>query len=199
MSLRFDTDLFKITHFILGRVIHDIQTLVNTYPSGWLDRVSFWRSLHSDASACQECPDSPKRKLEEEERNLQNKRQKREQMSVSAERQTENEQGDETLANSKDSDFSGDKWFLEKTDECSQDKSVERNSFSFRVSCRCRGALAKSFTAQVCLEVIFLSSRRIRGIKKMKLQCLVFQLLLCIHNHPNCARKGALFCSIHNQ
>nr|XP_034966377.1 THUMP domain-containing protein 2 [Zootoca vivipara] len=139
-----------------GRVIHDIQTLVNETPRHWLDMVTLWRSLHcqevKEENRCEECPDSQKRKLEEEG-SIQNKKQKRELIleTVSDETQIENQQS----CNTSEVRLSSRRSFLEKTPELIQEKSgVSSSCFSFRVSCRCSGALAKIFTAQEMGRII---------------------------------------------
>uniref|UniRef100_A0A670KDB3 THUMP domain containing 2 n=1 Tax=Podarcis muralis TaxID=64176 RepID=A0A670KDB3_PODMU len=143
-----------------GRVIHDVQKLVNETPRHWLDMVTLWRSLHcqevKEENRCEERPDSQKRKLEEEG-SIQNKKQKRELISetVSGETQIENQQSCNASEVHNSNSLSSGRSFLEKTPELTQEKSGESSScFSFRVSCRCSGALAKIFTAQEMGRII---------------------------------------------
>ncbi|XP_061481542.1 THUMP domain-containing protein 2 [Rhineura floridana] len=143
-----------------GRVIHDIQRLVNETPRHWLDLVTLWRSLHcqevKQENMCEEYPDSQKWKLEEE-RSIKNKKQKTERVSetVSDETQIENQQSCDTSGVHKDNVLSWGRSFLGKTPELIQEKSIENSScFSFRVSCRCSGALAKIFTSQEIGRII---------------------------------------------
>uniref|UniRef100_A0A8D0GP81 U6 snRNA (guanine-N(2))-methyltransferase THUMPD2 n=1 Tax=Sphenodon punctatus TaxID=8508 RepID=A0A8D0GP81_SPHPU len=144
---------------ILGRTLNEIQTLVNADPRCWLDAVSEWRSLHGNEmkqeNASPEYLSPLKRKLEEET-NSQNKRQKREQIleTVPPECQAEKicdipEVHKGSLAESRTS--------LEETPEANREKSVERNGglgFTFRVSCRCSGAIARAFTSQEVGRII---------------------------------------------
>ncbi|XP_062979954.1 THUMP domain-containing protein 2 [Elgaria multicarinata webbii] len=152
-----------------GRVIHDIQKLVNKNTSSWLDIVTLWRSLHGQEMKqehlCQEYPDPKKRKLEEE-KNVRNKKQKRKLISetVSDESQIESQQRCDTSEVHKV--LSQGRSFLENTPGLIHEKSVESSSgFNFRVSCRCSGALAKSFTAQEMGRIIGIALMKSFGWK----------------------------------
>ncbi|XP_077191861.1 U6 snRNA (guanine-N(2))-methyltransferase THUMPD2 isoform X2 [Paroedura picta] len=140
-----------------GRVIHDIQKLVTEDSKSWLDIITVWKYLNGQQeNASQEYPSSQKRKPEEEG-STNNKRQKREQVSVtiSAESQVENQERCDVSKADTGNVLSESKLFLEKTYEGIQEKCVEgSSSFSFRVSCRCSGALAKVFPAQVMGRII---------------------------------------------
>ncbi|XP_015273564.1 PREDICTED: THUMP domain-containing protein 2 [Gekko japonicus] len=143
-----------------GRVIHDIQKLVNEGSKSWLDIITLWKSLHGQElkpeNASQDYPDSQKRKSEEDG-STNNKRQKREQRleTISAESQVENQERCDISEADIDNVLSESKLFLEKTYEGIQKKCNEGgSSFSFRVSCRCSGALAKIFPAQVMGRII---------------------------------------------
>ncbi|KAL8185194.1 UNVERIFIED_CONTAM: hypothetical protein K2H54_042318 [Gekko kuhli] len=110
-----------------GRVIHDIQKLVNESSRSWLDIITVWKSLHGQEvkpeNASQEYLDSQKRKSEEEG-STNNKRQKREQLlkTISAESQVENQERCDTSKADIDSVLSESKLFLEKTYESIQKK-----------------------------------------------------------------------------
>ncbi|XP_042321719.1 THUMP domain-containing protein 2 isoform X2 [Sceloporus undulatus] len=143
-----------------GKVIYDIQNLVNENPSCWLDIVTFWKSLHDQEAKLedmsQKYPDSQKRKMEDEI-NIKNKKQKGRLVleTVPAENQMENQQRCDLSEAHEDSVLSQDPSFLEKTPELLQEDSVESNScISFRVSCRCSGVLSKAFTAQELGRII---------------------------------------------
>ncbi|XP_066467964.1 THUMP domain-containing protein 2 isoform X2 [Tiliqua scincoides] len=152
-----------------GKVIHDIQKLVNENPKCWLDIITLWRSLHHQVkqeNVCHEYPDLQKRKLEEE--TAKNKRQKREQVfeTFSAETQIEDQERCDTLKDNKDHFSSGSKPFLKENHETVQKIPVESSSsFSFRVSCRCSGALAKIFTAQEMGRIIGITLMKHLGWK----------------------------------
>ncbi|XP_060610479.2 THUMP domain-containing protein 2 [Anolis sagrei] len=143
-----------------GKVVHDIQDLVKENPSCWLDIVAFWKRLHDQDSIPevlpQKCPDSQKRKLEEE-RYINNKKQKSEPVleSIPAEGQIENQPRCDISEAHKQSVVSQVSPFIETSSEHLQEKPLESNScFSFRVSCRCSGLLAKTFTAQEMGRII---------------------------------------------
>uniref|UniRef100_A0A452GJ06 THUMP domain-containing protein n=1 Tax=Gopherus agassizii TaxID=38772 RepID=A0A452GJ06_9SAUR len=99
-----------------------------------------------------ENPESLKRKSEDEI-SIIRKKQKREQIleTVSDECHVEEQKKSMALETNNDMDFlTKRETFLEETSESRIEKSVDINnhSFSFRVSCRCSGAIAKVFTSQ---------------------------------------------------
>ncbi|KAM7171695.1 U6 snRNA (guanine-N(2))-methyltransferase THUMPD2 [Macrochelys suwanniensis] len=139
-----------------GKVFHEIQKLVIGDPRCWLDIVSKWKHLHGNkvkqGNISKENPKSLKRKSEEEI-SIITKKQKREQIleTVSDECHMEEQKKTVVLETNNDMDLlSENKTFPEETSESRIEKSVESNkhSFSFRVSCRCSGTIAKVFTSQ---------------------------------------------------
>ncbi|XP_026540122.1 THUMP domain-containing protein 2 isoform X2 [Notechis scutatus] len=143
-----------------GRIIQDVQKLVNENPRCWLDTTAVWRSLYDQSAKqlnlCQEYPDSKKQKLEEE-KHIEDEKQK---MQIILETDTiknqiEDQQKCDTHDVCKDILLPQGRLFLENTPELIQDKTIVSNSyFSFRVSCRCSGILAKLFTAQELGKII---------------------------------------------
>lgn len=150
-----------IYYFISGRIIQDVQKLVNENPRCWLHTTAVWRSLYDQSAKqlnlCQEYPDSKKQKLEEEN-HIENEKQK---IQIILETDTikspiEDQQKCDIHDVCKDNLLPQGRLFLENTPELIQDKPIVCNSyFSFRVSCRCSGILAKLFTAQVC-KILFI-------------------------------------------
>ncbi|XP_063158125.1 THUMP domain-containing protein 2 isoform X1 [Candoia aspera] len=143
-----------------GRIIQDVQKLVNENPRCWLDTVALWRSLYGQEeeqlSLCQEYPDSKKQKLEEE-KNIENENQKTQIIleTVTINNQVEGQQKCDTPNVCKDIFLPQGRLFLEKSPEIIQDNTIACNAyFSFRVSCRCSGVLAKLFTAQELGKII---------------------------------------------
>ncbi|XP_034619785.1 THUMP domain-containing protein 2 isoform X1 [Trachemys scripta elegans] len=139
-----------------GKVFNEIQKLVIEDPRCWLDIISIWKHLHGNkveqGNLSKENPKSLKRKSEEEI-SIIRKKQKREQIleTVSDECHMEEQKKSVVLETNNDMDLlTESKTFLEETSESRIEKSVENNnhSFSFRVSCRCSGAIAKVFTSQ---------------------------------------------------
>ncbi|NWI94051.1 THUM2 protein, partial [Pitta sordida] len=114
-----------------GKMLHEIKSLVVEEPKYWLDIISVWRNLRghgektSDASG--ENPLALKRKSEEEA-TITNKRQKTEE-----EREVVPEEGQECCRESQPRPGEG---------------GTEDEQLSFRVSCRCSGAIAKLLTPQ---------------------------------------------------
>lgn len=145
-----------VYYFISGRIIQDVQKLVNENPRCWLHTISVWRSLYDQAAKqlnfYQEYPDSKKQKLEEE-KHIENEKQKTQIIleTDTIKNQIEDKQKCDTHNVCKDILLSQSRLFLENTPELIQDQTIVCDSyFSFRVSCRCSGILAKLFTAQVC-------------------------------------------------
>ncbi|XP_050807651.1 THUMP domain-containing protein 2 isoform X2 [Gopherus flavomarginatus] len=139
-----------------GKVFNEIQKLVIEDPRCWLDIISIWKHLHGNkveqGNLSKENPESLKRKSEDEI-SIIRKKQKREQIleTVSDECHVEEQKKSMALETNNDMDFLIEReTFLEETSESRIEKSVDSNnhSFSFRVSCRCSGAIAKVFTSQ---------------------------------------------------
>ncbi|NXS07554.1 THUM2 protein, partial [Neodrepanis coruscans] len=139
-----------------GKMLHEIKSLVTEEPKYWLDILSLWRNLHehegekSDVS--QENPFALKRKPEDEI-NIASKRQKMEQERGIVSEKCQVEAGERCVVPERMSDQE----FQIKSKPSSEDPSKssgdngtakEQLSFSFRVSCRCSGAIAKLLTSQ---------------------------------------------------
>ncbi|NWS69344.1 THUM2 protein, partial [Crotophaga sulcirostris] len=138
-----------------GKMLHEIKSLVIEEPKSWLDVISVWRNLHGregKKDVFQENRLSLKRKSEEE-RNIATKRQKVEQVRevVSEECQTEvGESCEVPEGKSNQNCGTESKNSLEDLSKSSEEELVanEQLGFSFRVSCRCSGAIAKILTSQ---------------------------------------------------
>ncbi|NXK69598.1 THUM2 protein, partial [Sylvietta virens] len=136
-----------------GKMLHEIKNLIIEEPKYWLDIISVWRKLHGCEGqtdhVSQENALALKRKSEEET-NTASKRQKTEQMNaiVSEECQVEAGETPERMS-------SQECWIESKTSSEFPSKGSGENptrneklSVSFRVSCRCSGAVAKILTSQ---------------------------------------------------
>ncbi|XP_019683205.2 THUMP domain-containing protein 2 isoform X4 [Felis catus] len=149
-----------------GKILSEIQRLINDDPESWLNAISTWKSLlELDAKKdklFQRAANPPKRKVEENDI-INAKKLKTEQLQelqesgeCPLEKQTEEETQEQ-------GDFFTER---EKSQEAFQNDVVKaadaknQSNLTFRVSCRCSGAIAKTFTAQ---EV-----GRITGIALMK-------------------------------
>lgn len=139
-------------------MLHEIKSLVIEEPKYWLDIISVWRKLHGykgeTDDVSQENALVLKRKSEEET-NTASKRQKTEQVRAIVSEECQVEAGETRVAPKR---MSGQEcWIESKTSSEFPSKGSGENpavneklSFSFRVSCRCSGAIAKILTPQVC-------------------------------------------------
>nr|XP_009685238.1 PREDICTED: THUMP domain-containing protein 2 [Struthio camelus australis] len=135
-----------------GKVLHEIKSLVIEEPRYWHDIISVWKNLHGHKEkkehVSQENPLPLKRKSEEE-MNIATKRQKTE--THFEECQAGAGESCAVTGRKSDQDFQAEsKTSLEDPSKSSEEKAIEneKHSFSFRVSCRCSGAIAKIFTSQ---------------------------------------------------
>ncbi|XP_061845114.1 THUMP domain-containing protein 2 isoform X1 [Colius striatus] len=139
-----------------GKILHEIKGLVVEEPKYWLDVISIWRNLYGckakKDNVSQENP-SPLKRKSEEETNIATKRQKTEQARVTVSGKCQVENGERCMVPERKSDH--DCWTESNTSLQDPPKSSEGEqtaneqlSFSFRVSCRCSGAIAKKLTSQ---------------------------------------------------
>uniref|UniRef100_A0A8B9FUV4 THUMP domain-containing protein n=1 Tax=Amazona collaria TaxID=241587 RepID=A0A8B9FUV4_9PSIT len=134
-----------------GKMLHDINSLFIEEAKYWRDVLSIWRSLRGcegkKDDVSQENPSLLKRKSEEET-DTAAKRQKTEQMGETVSEEHETEAGGRRVVPEDcqcESETS-----LEGSSKSSGEKAIanEQLNFSFRVSCRCSGAIAKVVTSQ---------------------------------------------------
>ncbi|XP_008503233.2 THUMP domain-containing protein 2 isoform X1 [Calypte anna] len=139
-----------------GKMLHEIKSLVMEEPKCWLDVLSFWRELNGSEGkkedVSQESPLPLKRKSEEET-NIAAKKQKTEQVRKTVSEECQVELGESCMVPEEKSDqdcCTESKTSLEDTSKSSEQEPIanEHPSFSFRVSCRCSGAIAKILTSQ---------------------------------------------------
>ncbi|NXA90633.1 THUM2 protein, partial [Melanocharis versteri] len=139
-----------------GKMLHEIKSLVIEEPKYWLDTISVWRKLHGHKGktddVSQENALALKRKSENE-KNTASKRQKMEQVKAIVSEECQVEAGETCVAPERMS--SQECWIESKTSSEFPSKGSGENptaneklSFSFRVSCRCSGAIAKILTSQ---------------------------------------------------
>ncbi|XP_043460038.1 THUMP domain-containing protein 2 isoform X2 [Prionailurus bengalensis] len=141
-----------------GKILSEIQRLINDDPESWLNAISTWKSLlELDAKKdklFQRAANPLKRKVEENDI-INAKKLKTEQLQelqesgeCPLEKQTEEE--------TQEQDFFTER---EKSQEAFQNDVVKaadaknQNNLTFRVSCRCSGAIAKTFTAQIFIHL----------------------------------------------
>ncbi|NXO71558.1 THUM2 protein, partial [Phainopepla nitens] len=138
-----------------GKMLHEIKSLVIGEPKYWLDIISVWRKLHGHdgkTDVSQENVLALKRKSEEET-NTASKRQKTEQVRAIVSEECRVEAGETCVVPERMS--SQECWIESKTSSEFPTKGSGENptaneklSFSFRVSCRCSGAIARLLTSQ---------------------------------------------------
>lgn len=163
-------------------MLHEIRSLVIEEPKDWLDVIAAWKNLRGcegkKDGVSQENPSSCKRKSEEMD--VVTKRQKTEQVReiVSEECQAGAEENGVVLDRKSDEEGQpGTEASLEDSSKSSGEKPVdnEKHSFSFRVSCRCSGAIAKILTSQVCWSITVF-----KEFSEIERRCVVYlQFNLC--------------------
>ncbi|XP_031975033.1 THUMP domain-containing protein 2 isoform X5 [Corvus moneduloides] len=138
------------------KMLHEIKSLVIEEPEYWLDIISLWRKLSGHEGKTddfsQENTLALKRKSEEET-NTASKRQKTGQVRAIVSKECQVEAGERCVAPER---VRGQEYWIEsKTSSEFPSKGSGENptadeklSFSFRVSCRCSGAIAKILTSQ---------------------------------------------------
>ncbi|NXD84765.1 THUM2 protein, partial [Halcyon senegalensis] len=138
-----------------GKMLHDIKSLVIEEPKYWLDVISIWRNLHGwegkkdDASQENQLP----LKRKSEDTCIATKRLKTEQERETLSEECPAEASERCVVPERKSDhdcWTESKTFLGNPSKSSTEKPVEKEklNFSFRVSCRCSGAIAKILPSQ---------------------------------------------------
>jgi len=154
--------------FLPGKMLHEIKSLVTEEPKYWLDVLSTWRNLHGHegkkGNVSQE-DRLPLKRKSEEEANTATKRQKTEQVREPVSEECRVEAGERCVVPERKSNqdcWTESKTSLEDPPKSSGEKPVanEQLSFSFRVSCRCSGAIARILPSQVCYVLKYLCFRR---------------------------------------
>ncbi|XP_072713380.1 THUMP domain-containing protein 2-like isoform X1 [Ciconia boyciana] len=137
-----------------GKMLHEIKSLITEEPKYWLDVISIWRNLHEGKKddVSQENP-VPLKGKSEEEANIATKRQKTEQVRETVSEECQAEAGERCGVAERKSDrdcWTESKASLEDPSNSSGEKPIanEQLSFTFRVSCRCSGAIAKILPSQ---------------------------------------------------
>ncbi|ELK36107.1 THUMP domain-containing protein 2 [Myotis davidii] len=158
---------FNVSSVSKGKIFYEMQRFISDDPESWLNAISIWKNLleldtkkkklsHGDANPL-------KRKMGEND-SIIAKKLKAEQMQETQENrecQLEKQIEEETLER-------GD--FLTEREKCQEEElqndvakaggTHNQNDLTFRVSCRCGGAIAKTLSAQ--------EAGRIIGIALMK-------------------------------
>ncbi|XP_049551781.1 THUMP domain-containing protein 2 isoform X2 [Orcinus orca] len=150
---------FNVSSVSKGKIFNEMQRLTNDDPESWLNAISIWKNLlELDAKKVklsQKNANPLKRKVEEND--IIAKKLKTAQMQEIQENkecQMEKQIEEETLEQGN---------FTTKRDKSQEElqndvaeavDTQKQNDLTFRVSCRCSGAIAKTFTAQEVGRVI---------------------------------------------
>ncbi|NWT89355.1 THUM2 protein, partial [Lanius ludovicianus] len=139
-----------------GKMLHKIKSLVIEEPKYWLDIISVWRKLRGHEGKIdgisQENTLALKRKSEEGT-NTTSKRQKTEQVRAIVSEECQVEAGERCVVPER---IRGQEYWIESKASSEfpskgsgeNPTANEKLSFSFRVSCRCSGAIAKILSSQ---------------------------------------------------
>ncbi|NXA40814.1 THUM2 protein, partial [Eudromia elegans] len=139
-----------------GKTLHEIKSLVTEEPRNWLDSISVWKNLHGHKGEKDHMSQEnslPLKRKSEEEVNIAAKRQKTDTVSEECQAGTE----ERCVVTKNSQEFGAEnKTSREEPSKSSKEKAIdnEKCTFSFRVSCRCSGAIAKIFTSQEIGRVI---------------------------------------------
>ncbi|NXG59778.1 THUM2 protein, partial [Hemiprocne comata] len=134
-----------------GKMLHEIISLVIGEPKCLLDVISIWRNLHGSEGkkdVSQESQLTLKRKSEGT--NIAAKRQKTEEVRETVSEECQVEPGERCVV---PEDSNQDCWTESKTSlgdasKSNEEEPIVNEQLSFRVSCRCSGAIAKILTSQ---------------------------------------------------
>ncbi|XP_052528566.1 THUMP domain-containing protein 2 isoform X2 [Tympanuchus pallidicinctus] len=150
-----------------GKMLHEIKSLLTEEPKSCLDVIATWRKLRSREGkkdeVSQESPKPHKRKPEEEI-NIASKRQKMEQVRETVSEECQAGAGENCVVSEEESDQdcqTESKTSLEGPPKSSTEQpESEKQNFSFRVSCRCSGAIAKILTSQEIGRAVGIALRK---------------------------------------
>ncbi|XP_012873482.1 PREDICTED: THUMP domain-containing protein 2 isoform X4 [Dipodomys ordii] len=142
-----------------GKILHEMRRLISDDPGSWLNAISLWKSLlENDAQKeklSQSISNPLKRKVDENEivisKKLKVEVQKNEEIQqafpqVKQVEESALEQGDSNAGRENLQE-------KELEDEVEEAADAPSPAFTFRVSCRCSGTVAKVFTAQIFIHL----------------------------------------------
>ncbi|XP_013373080.1 PREDICTED: THUMP domain-containing protein 2 isoform X3 [Chinchilla lanigera] len=145
-----------------GKILNEVQRLVNDDPGSWLDAISVWKNLLelviNGEELSQRVASSLKRKVGENESIIAKKLKTEEMQKIEGDHrecQLE-EQTEEDTLEQRDSTASRDK-FEKEDGQREAERTADTHSqkdLTFRVSCRCSGTIGNVFTAQEVGRVI---------------------------------------------
>ncbi|XP_036922435.1 THUMP domain-containing protein 2 isoform X3 [Sturnira hondurensis] len=163
---------FNVSSVNKGKIYNEMQRLINDDPESWLNAISIWKNLlELDAkkkSLSQRDANLLKRKMGEND-TIITKRVKAEQTQKTQENrecQLEKQIEEETPAQG-ELLTNGEKFQPEehRTEAAKAAGTPSQKDWTFRVSCRCSGAVAKTFSAQEVGRIIGIALMRQFGWK----------------------------------
>ncbi|NXW37230.1 THUM2 protein, partial [Phaetusa simplex] len=140
-----------------GKMLQEIKSLVTEEPKYWLDVISIWKNFHGHEEKKDDVSQEnqlPLKRKSEEETNIATKRQKTEQVRETVSEECQAGAGEGCMVPERKSDQdcrTESETPLEDPSKSSGEKPIansEQLNFSFRVSCRCSGAIAKILPSQ---------------------------------------------------
>lgn len=153
---------FSVSSVSKGKIVNEMQRLINDDPESWLNAISIWKNLLELDTKREEHSqrDNPlKRKMGENDTVIA-KKLKAEQMQEAQENrecQLEKQIEEEALEQGKN--------FQELQNDVAKAADTDQNDLTFRVSCRCSGAIAKNFSAQEVGRIIGIALKKQFGWK----------------------------------
>ncbi|NXJ66078.1 THUM2 protein, partial [Rostratula benghalensis] len=139
-----------------GKMLHEIKSLVTEEPKYWLDVTSIWRNFHGKEGRNDDVSQENRLllKRKSEETSTATKRQKTEKVGAAVSEECQAGTGERCVIPERKNDqncWTESDTSLEHPSQSSGEKPTSNNeplSFSFRVSCRCSGAIAKILSSQ---------------------------------------------------
>ncbi|NXT45957.1 THUM2 protein, partial [Pluvianellus socialis] len=137
-----------------GKILHEIKSLITKEPKYWLDVISIWRNFHGHKGEKDDVSQEnrlPVKRKSEGEINVVTKRQKMKQETETVSEECQGKAGERRVVPERKND--GDCWSESKVSSgdpskrCGE-KPLASEKLSFRVSCRCSGAIAKILPSQ---------------------------------------------------
>nr|XP_015100951.1 THUMP domain-containing protein 2 isoform X3 [Vicugna pacos]XP_031540861.1 THUMP domain-containing protein 2 isoform X3 [Vicugna pacos] len=134
-----------------GKIFNEMQRLINDDPESWLKAISIWKNLELDAKKeklSQKDANPLKRKMGENDVIVAKKLETEQMHEIRENKECQLEKQIEAAALEQGHRITKRQEFLEEDLQKDAVGSRTHSDLTFRVSCRCSGAIAKTFTAQ---------------------------------------------------
>ncbi|KAG8504770.1 THUMP domain-containing protein 2 [Galemys pyrenaicus] len=139
-----------------GKIVNEIQKLINDDPESWLNAISIWKNLLELGAKKEKFPQRDvnplKRKVGENDMIIAKKLKtgQMQEIKENKECQLDKEVEEETL---EQDSITKREPFQEEFQNDGAKEANAQNDLTFRVSCRCSGAITKTFTAQIFIHL----------------------------------------------